>query len=118
MPSFVTIGPDWVVEDIGDERYHVFAAWDWSGKRFLGVAGGEGLEELLGTVAVNEAKKAASNRVALAVRFRCVRVGPTPRAASANARIEVLVRRDVKTGWAVAGMRDLPGPRPRRRKVH
>lgn len=63
MASFITNGPGWVVEDIGDIFvYPVFALWH--GKRLCGVAGGtDGREELLTTAACSIAKEEHENPV-------------------------------------------------------
>lgn len=115
MAAFTTVGPGWLVEDIGDERYHVYAVWLWSGKKFCGVASGDGMEELLETAAVAEVKQTAPVAEPCTVRFRCVRVGPTPGAPSANAQVEVQVIPDGKGGWAVEGIRDIRPKRPRKK---
>lgn len=118
MAAFTTVGPGWLVEDIGDECYHVYAVWLWSGKKFCGVASGDGMEELLETSAIADMKRAAPTGIAEVphtVRFRCVRVGPTPGKSSANAQVEVRVIPDGKGGWAVEGIRDIRPKRPRKK---
>lgn len=111
MSAFTTVGPCWHVEDLGDEKgYYIYAAWLWSGSKLCGVAGGEGLEDLLASAATSEAKRAALSgvgEVPHVVRFRVVRVGPTPGAKTGEHGIEVIVRSDGKAGWEVDQMREV-----------
>ena len=138
MSTFTTVGDGWSIEDLDDElgadgrphRYHVYVIW--SGKRFCGVASGDGMEDLLESVALARVKKEAKFAELHHVRFRAVRVGPTPGAQSANALIEVEVvpmareqkivgvrAGDALCEWRVAGIRDVqPGKKRTGKYAH
>lgn len=107
MSAFVTVGSGWFVEDIGDDLYPVYTVWSDSGKKLFGVAGSDGMEDLLERAALGLVKGGERPKKGQGFRFRFARVGPRPLSQPATDTIEVLVAQAKGRGWHVAGMRDV-----------